>query len=80
MLKSKSRKSIITNTDYETRRSRALFFVRIVGLICLVAVLVIIGVALPIYLIWQGEWVGILGLLLYSILLLFGKVINNCIQ
>lgn len=65
---------------YKPHRSRMLSFVRIAGLICLVAVLVIIGVALPIYLVWQGEWVGILGLALYSILLSFGKVINNCIQ
>jgi len=55
------------------------FFLKTIGLICLTVALLVIGMALPIYLVWQGEWVGILGLALYSILLSFGKVINNSI-
>jgi len=47
------------------------------GMICLVVFLLALGIGLPVYLVWQGGWIGLLGLLIYSILLSFGRVINN---
>lgn len=47
------------------------------GMICLVVFLLALGIGLPVYLVWQGGWTGLLGLLVYSLLLSFGRVINN---
>jgi hypothetical protein len=48
-----------------------------IGIICFMFFLLILGIGLPAYLVWQGGWVGLFGLLAYILFFSLGKAINN---
>jgi len=66
----------MSSESYKSYTNSMLSFVKMAGLVCVIVILLIIAIVLPIYLVWQGEWSGILGLALYITLLSFGKIIK----
>lgn len=52
----------------------------VIGVFLLVILVLILGVVLPFYMVWQGEWMGIAGLVLYVTMQILSRFANKVVR